>query len=98
MLTPEEFAKAKSLAAEHNVTVSDLFRSTLKCRLPKQIPKISGQTYWELTKVSHDLNQLAGMATTREPINVNSHLLEYLQDVVAEVRRELSGIKKQSIQ
>jgi hypothetical protein len=93
-LSDEELAQAEALAAEHNLTVSDLFRcSTLKRRLPRRVTQVAGQSYWELIKIETSLSQLIeaiDIAQSRgEPIERYLHSIEEIKDLVIRLRRDL---------
>jgi hypothetical protein len=96
-LTSEEYEKAQQMAEENNLTISELFRAkTLKKRLPQRVTKIAGLTYWELGKISNDLNQIAKAVNTSEPmaepVVVDLALLEQVINLVKQVRREITGV------
>jgi hypothetical protein len=95
-LSDEELAMAETLAAENDLTLSDLFRSsTLNCRLPRRVTKIAGQTYWKLIKIEAKLNQLEAMHVTQlkeDAALIDSHLLKDVRDLVIQIRCELANL------
>jgi hypothetical protein len=93
-LSAEEKAQVCSMATEHNVTMAELFRAkTLRNQLPRRVTQISGLTYWELTKISESLSQIARALTTKAPpelsIVVDRELLNQTRILLSQVRREL---------
>ena len=96
-LSDEELAMAETLAAENDLTLSDLFRdSTLKRRVPRRVTKIAGQTYWELIKIEAKLNQLTqAIHVTQlkeDAVELDSHVLKDVRDLVMQVRCELADL------
>lgn len=96
-LSDEELAMAEALAAENDLTLSDLFRdSTLKRRLPRRVTKIAGQTYWELIKIEAKLSQLTQAIHVTQlkeaSVVIDSHLLKDVRDLVMQVRCELADL------
>jgi hypothetical protein len=96
-LTPEEKEQVQRMADENALTISELFRAkTLKNKLPRRVTKIAGQTYWELGKISNDLNQLTQAANTAvsmgNPVVIDLALIEKVRDLVKQVRREITEI------
>uniref|UniRef100_A0A832HA56 Plasmid mobilization relaxosome protein MobC n=1 Tax=Oscillatoriales cyanobacterium SpSt-402 TaxID=2282168 RepID=A0A832HA56_9CYAN len=85
------------MAAENNLTMAELFRAkTLKNQLPRRVTRIAGLTYWELTRISDSLSQIAkailANATTsfgETPIVVDQELLNQTRILLSQVRREL---------
>lgn len=93
-LTPEEKEQAQCMAATNNLSMAELFRAkTLKNQLPRRVTKIAGQTYWELTKISGCLSEIAKAIETfplvENSIAVNQELLEQVIAIVSQVRREI---------
>jgi len=96
-LSAEEKEQVRRMAAENNLTMAELFRAkTLKNQLPRRVTQIAGLTYWELTRISDSLSQIAkailANATTpfREtPIVIDQELLNQIKTLLKQVRREL---------
>jgi hypothetical protein len=93
-LNVEEKEHVRCMAAENNVTMAELFRAkTLRNQLPRRVTQISGLTYWELTKISESLSQIARALTTKAPpelsIVVDRELLDQTRIILSQVRREL---------
>ncbi|PSB68490.1 plasmid mobilization relaxosome protein MobC [filamentous cyanobacterium CCP1] len=85
------------MSAENNLTTAELFRAkTLKNQIPRRVTRIAGLTYWELTRISDSLSQIAkailANATTpfgEIPIVVDQELLNQTRTLLSQVRREL---------
>ncbi|NJO66751.1 MAG: plasmid mobilization relaxosome protein MobC [Leptolyngbyaceae cyanobacterium RM1_405_57] len=85
------------MAAENNLTMAELFRAkTLKNQPPRRVTQIAGLTYWELTRISDSLSQIAkailANATTpsgETPIVIDQELLNQTRNLLSQVRREL---------
>lgn len=82
------------MAAENNLTMAELFRAkTLNNQLPRRVTRIAGLTYWELTKISNSLGQIAGATigpnSGRSAIVVDRELLNQTRILLRQVRREL---------
>ncbi|MDX2239236.1 MAG: hypothetical protein NW224_01020 [Leptolyngbyaceae cyanobacterium bins.302] len=96
-LSSEEKELVRRMAAENNLTMAELFRAkTLKNQLPRRVTQITGLTYWELTRISDSLSQIAkailANATTpfgETPIVVDQELLNQTRTLLSQVRREL---------
>ena len=96
-LSAEEKELVRRMAAENNLTMAELFRAkTLKNQLPRRVTRIAGLTYWELTRISDSLSQIAkailANATTpfgETPIVVDQELLNQTRSLLSQVRREL---------
>lgn len=96
-LSAEEKELVRRMAAENNLTMAELFRAkTLKNQLPQRVTRIAGLTYWELTRISDSLSQIAkailANATTpfgETPIVVDQELLNQTRNLLSQVRREL---------
>lgn len=97
----------RCMAAENNLTMAELFRAkTLKNQLPRRVTRIAGLTYWELTKISDSLNQIAkailanakaSTSTTAllqaTPIVVDQELLNQTRSLLSQIRRELTDLE-----
>ena len=95
------------MAAENNLTMAELFRAkTLKNQIPRRVTRIAGLTYWELTKISDSLSQIAGaiLANTKAstittaplqatPIVVDQELLNQTRSLLSQIRRELTDLE-----
>jgi hypothetical protein len=106
-LNAEEKEQVRCMAAESNLTMAELFRTkTLKNQIPRRVTRIAGLTYWELTKVSDSLNQIAkallahAKASTNTtaplqatPIVVDQELLNQTRSLLSQIRRELTDIE-----
>lgn len=97
-LNAEEKEQVRRMAAENNLTMAELFRAkTLKSQLPRRVTRIAGLTYWELTRISDSLSQIATaiLATNgttpfgETPIVVDQELLNQTKTLLSQVRREL---------
>ena len=97
-LTAEEKEQVRRMAAENNLTMAELFRAkTLRNQLPRRVTRIAGLTYWELTRISDSLSQIAKaiLATNgttpfgETPIVVDQELLNQTKILLSQVRREL---------
>lgn len=96
-LSAEEKELVRRMAVENNLTMAELFRAkTLKNQLPRRVTRIAGLTYWELTRISDSLSQIAkailANATTsfgETPIVVDQELLNQTRILLSQVRREL---------
>ena len=96
-LSAEEKELVRCMAAENNLTMAELFRAkTLKNQLPRRVTRITGLTYWELTKISDSLRQIEKAllskptASNRETlIVVAQELLSQTKILLSQVRREL---------
>jgi len=97
----------RCMATEHNLTMAELFRAkTLKNQLPRRVTRIAGLTYWELTKISDSLSQIARaiLANTKAstnttaplqatPIVVDQELLNQTRSLLSQIRRELTDLE-----
>lgn len=96
-LNAEEKELVRRMAAENSLTMAELFRAkTLKNQLPRRVTRIAGLTYWQLTRISDSLSQIAkamlANATTpfgETPIVVDQELLNQTRTLLSQVRREL---------
>jgi hypothetical protein len=94
-LNAKEKELVRRMAAENNLTMAELFRAkTLKNRLPQRVTRIAGLTYWELTRISDSLSQIATaiLANATTPIVVDQELLNRTRNLLSQVRRELVDI------
>ena len=96
-LNIEEKEQVRRIAAENNLTMAELFRvKTLKNQLPQRVTRIAGLTYWELTKISDSLSQVAkAIATTppqETPVVMDRELLNQTRNLLSQVRRELTDL------
>lgn len=96
-LNAEEKEQVRRMAAENSLTMAELFRAkTLKNQLPRRVTRIAGLTYWELTRISNSLSQIAkailanGTIPFEETsIVVDQELLNQTKTLLSQVRREL---------
>jgi hypothetical protein len=96
-LSAEEKELVRRMAAENNLTMAELFRAkTLKNQLPRRVTRIAGLTYWELTRISDSLSQIAKAILARDttpfketPIVVDQELLNQTKILLSQVQREL---------
>ncbi|OUC13276.1 MAG: hypothetical protein B0A82_18075, partial [Alkalinema sp. CACIAM 70d] len=71
------------MAAENNLTMAELFRAkTLKNQLPRRVTRIAGLTYWELTKISDSLSQIARAILANTKASTNTTTLQEAPIVV----------------
>lgn len=106
-LNAEEKEQVRCMAAENKLTMAELFRAkTLKNQLPRRVTRIAGLTYWELTKISDSLSQIARaiLANTKAsanttaplqatPIMVDQELLNQTRSLLSQIRRELTDLE-----
>jgi hypothetical protein len=96
-LSAEEKELVRRMAAENNLTMAELFRAkTLKNQLPRRVTRITGLTYWELTKIGDSLSQIAKAILARgttsfgeTSIVVDQELLNQTKTLLSQVQREL---------
>jgi hypothetical protein len=97
-LTKKEKALALSIAQEHGITISELFRNKAFAELvPPPVNLTIAKTYWELNKIGVNLNQLTKIANTAmqyekaNPIEYNQILaeIEKVYNLIQEVRSEI---------
>jgi hypothetical protein len=93
-LTVQEKEQLQRMALDNNMSMNELFRTkTLLNRLPRRITKVAGKTYWQLTKISTNLNQIVKAIGTRdEVVIVDRLLLEQVRDFVEQVQREITEL------
>jgi hypothetical protein len=96
-LNAEEKEQVRRMAAENNLTMAELFRvKTLKNQLPQRVTRIAGLTYWELTKISDSLSQVAKAIATippqETPVVIDRELLNQIRNLLSQVRRELTDL------
>ncbi|MEP0873971.1 hypothetical protein NDA01_30160 [Trichocoleus desertorum AS-A10] len=102
-LNAEEKEQVRRMAVENHLTMAELFRAkTLKNQLPRRVTRIARLTYWELTKMSDSLNQIANAIIVSPKANahastpsqktlivVDQALLIQTRTLLSQVRREL---------
>src|SRR3712207_4151197 len=72
-LNAEEKEQVRRMAVENHLTMAELFRAkTLKNQLPRRVTRIAGLTYWELTKMSDSLNQIANAIIVSPKVNAHA--------------------------
>jgi hypothetical protein len=105
-LNAEEKEQVRYMATENNLTMAELFRAkTLKNQLPRRVTRIAGLTYWELTKISDSLSQMAraifantkANTSTTAPLQetsivVDQELLNQTRNLLSQIRRELTDL------
>lgn len=89
----DEYAALKAKAEEIGMTPAQWLReAALSRRLPSPpVPPINREQYAELARLSANLNQLAKLANSGQPVTVADALLQRLADEVGRLRLALIG-------
>lgn len=93
-LSAAELAALTAKAEQMGMTPAQWLReSALSRRLPSPpVPAINREQYAELARLSANLNQLARLAHSGEPVTVADALLQRLADEVGRLRLALLGV------
>ena len=85
LLTPEQNEHWQALAESNGISKAELVRRSMAgCRI-KSIPQVNWKCYWQLLKISEDINQIAkAQSLTPPPIKFTAF---------AELLREISTLR-----
>ena len=92
-VSPAEHAALKAKAEQMSTTPAQWLRqAALSRRLPSPpVPPINREQYAELARLSGNLNQLARLANSGQPVTIPDALLNHLADEVGRLRLALIG-------
>lgn len=95
-VSPAELEALQAKAAQMGMTPAHWLReAALSRRLPTPpVPSINREHYADLARLSGNLNQLAKLANTGHPINVDSAFLQRIGTEVARLRLALIGAER----
>ena len=93
-VTPAEYAALRTKAEKLGLMPAQWLRqAALSRRLPPPpVPAINRDEYAELARLSGNLNQLARLANSGQPVSVADGLLQRLMVEVSQLRRALLGL------
>ena len=93
-VAPAEFAALTAKAEQMGMTPAHWLReAALSRRLPSPpVPPINREQYAELARLSGNLNQLAKLANSGQPVTVADTLLQRLAGEVGRLRLALLGV------
>ena len=93
-VSADEYAALRSKAEQMGMTPAQWLReAALSRRLPSPpVPPINREQYAELARLSANLNQLARLAHSGEPVTVADALLQRLAAEVGQLRLALLGV------
>ena len=92
-VSPAEYEALKAKAAQMSMTPAQYLRdAALKRRLPSPpVPEANRTEYAYLARLSGNLNQLAKLANSGQPVTVADGLLERMADEAKRLRLALIG-------
>jgi Bacterial mobilisation protein (MobC) len=92
-LTPTEHTHLKEVATTSRTTLSEFIRrAALKRRLPPPpVPEVNRQTYAELAKIGHNLNQLVRQLHAKVEHALDLIVIQNLATEVRVLAREVLG-------